>query len=83
MKYNNSENKFVSIFIEDNHIIVQDNGIGMSDKEFKKHLKSVSNANNDEIGLGLNITFAILKEHGFDVECEKNEIGTKIKIKVK
>jgi signal transduction histidine kinase len=83
LKYNNSENKSISIFIEDNHIIVQDNGIGMTDKQFKTHLKSVSNADNDEIGLGLNISFAILKEHGFDMECEKNEIGTKIKIKVK
>ena len=83
LKYNNSENKSISIFIEDNHIIVQDNGIGMTDKQFKKHLKTVSNADNDEIGLGLNISFAILKEHGFDMECEKNDIGTKIKIKVK
>lgn len=83
LKYNNSENKSVSIFIEENHIIVQDNGIGMTNKEFKKHLKSVSKKNNDEIGLGLNISFAILKEHGFDMECEENEIGTKIKIKVK
>ena len=83
LKYNNSENKSVSIFIEDNHIIVQDNGIGMNNNEFKKHLKSVSKADNDEIGLGLNISFAILKEHGFDMECEKNDVGTKIKIKVK
>ena len=83
LKYNNSENKSVSIFIQDNHIIVQDNGIGMTDKEFKKHLKSVSKQNNDEIGLGLNISFAILKEHGFEMECEKNDVGTKIKIKVK
>lgn len=83
LKYNNSENKSISIFIEDNHIIVQDNGIGMNNNEFKKHLKSVSKADNDEIGLGLNISFAILKEHGFDMECEKNDVGTKIKIKVK
>jgi signal transduction histidine kinase len=34
-------------------------------------------------GLGLNICVAILKEHGFTVSCEKNEIGTKIKIKIK
>lgn len=83
LKYNNSENKSVSIFIEDNHIIVQDNGIGMNNNEFKKHLKSVSKADNDEIGLGLNISFAILKQHGFDMECEKNDVGTKIKIKIK
>jgi hypothetical protein len=26
---------------------------------------------------------AILEEHGFEITCEKNEIGTKMKIKVK
>ena len=34
-------------------------------------------------GLGLNICIAILKEHGFSISCEKNEIGTKMKIKIK
>ena len=34
-------------------------------------------------GLGLNICVAILNEHGFKVTCEKNEVGTKIKIKIK
>jgi signal transduction histidine kinase len=33
-------------------------------------------------GLGLNICIAILKEHGFSITCEKNEIGTKMKIKL-
>jgi hypothetical protein len=33
--------------------------------------------------LGLNICKAILEEHGFKIFCEKNEIGTKIKIKMK
>ena len=83
LKYNKNENKEVSIFIEDNYIIVQDNGVGMTEKEFKKHIKSFSNENKGEIGLGLNISIAILKEHGFDLECEKNEIGTKMKIKIK
>jgi len=26
---------------------------------------------------------AILEEHGFIITCEKNEIGTKMKIKIK
>jgi hypothetical protein len=26
---------------------------------------------------------AILKEHGFEITCERNDIGTKIKIKIK
>jgi hypothetical protein len=34
-------------------------------------------------GLGLNICVAILEEHGFIIQCEKNEIGTKMKIKIK
>jgi hypothetical protein len=33
--------------------------------------------------LGLNICLAILKEHKFSVTCEKNKVGTKIKIKFK
>ena len=33
-------------------------------------------------GLGLNICIAILQEHKFSISCEKNMIGTKIKIKV-
>jgi signal transduction histidine kinase len=83
LKYNKSENKEVLIFIEDNYIIVQDNGVGMTDEEFKKHIKSFSKEDKVEIGLGLNISIAILKEHGYDLECERNEIGTKIKIKIK
>jgi len=83
LKYNKSENKEVLIFIEDNYIIVQDNGVGMTDEEFKKHIKSFSKEDKGEIGLGLNISIAILKEHGYDLECERNEIGTKIKIKIK
>ena len=55
----------------------------MTDEEFKKHIKSFSKEDNGEIGLGLNISIAILKEHGYDLECERNEIGTKIKIKIK
>jgi signal transduction histidine kinase len=83
LKYNNNENKEVLIFEEDNYIVVQDNGIGMTSTEFEKQIKIVSKEDIGEIGLGLNISIAILKEHGFSVECEKNEIGTKIKIKFK
>jgi signal transduction histidine kinase len=31
-------------------------------------------------GLGLNICLAIMEEHGFELTCEKNNIGTKMKI---
>lgn len=83
LKYNNNENKEVLIFEEDNYIVVQDNGIGMTSTEFEKQIKMASKEDIGEMGLGLNISIAILKEHGFSVECEKNEIGTKIKIKFK
>ena len=60
----------------------------MTQKEFEKILYSYSNKKNKDIdgefsGLGLNICLAILTEHGFNLNCEKNEIGTKIKIKIK
>ena len=34
LKYNDSESKFVEIFMEDNILIIQDNGRGMSQEEF-------------------------------------------------
>ena len=33
-------------------------------------------------GLGLNICVAIMREHGYEVACEKLIVGTRIKIKV-
>jgi PAS domain S-box-containing protein len=87
LKYNDSDKKIVRIYMEgERHLIVQDNGRGMTQEEFhwlsrpyvrKKGQKETGT------GLGLNICIAILKEHGFSVMCEKNNIGTKIKIKIK
>jgi len=34
-------------------------------------------------GLGLNICVAIMKEHGFEIFCDKTETGTIITIKLK
>lgn len=82
LKYNKSESKEIFIYLEDNYIVVQDNGIGMTSDEFKKHIKSFYKEEKGEIGLGLNISIAILKEHGFELICEKNKIGTKMKIKI-
>jgi len=87
LKYNDSETKVVAISMEDEqHIAVQDNGRGMTQAEFD-HLSQPYTRKEGQketgTGLGLNICVAILNEHGFKVTCEKNEVGTKIKIKIK
>jgi len=84
LRYNNSETKEVKIYMEDDDLIIEDNGVGFSQKEFEsvtgQYLKKEDDS---ESGLGLGITKTILEEHGFSITCEKNEIGTKIKIKIK
>ena len=80
LKYNDSETKFVKIYRENNSIVVQDNGRGLSQKEFDNLFLLKYNKSQ---ALGLNICKAILEEHGFKVKCEKNEIGTKMKINLK
>ena len=86
MKYNDSNSKIVEIQMEENSLIIQDNGRGMTQEEFE-HLSQPYTRKEGQketgTGLGLNICIAILKEHGFSVTCEKNEIGTKMKIKIK
>ena len=86
LKYNDSDDKHVWLSLENNLLIVQDNGRGLTQEEFealsipytrKKDQKESGS------GLGLNICTAILKEHGFSISCEKNAIGTKIKINLK
>ena len=86
LKYNDSEFKMVAIFMEDeNHIAIQDNGRGMTQEDFE-YLSQPYTRKKDQkesgSGLGLNICVAILQEHGFEVTCEKNESGTKMKIKI-
>lgn len=84
LRYNNSETKIVKIYMENNDLIVEDNGIGFTQKEFENatggYLKKDTNS---ESGLGLGITKTILEEHGFSMVFEKIETGTKIKIKIK
>jgi len=79
LKYNVSENKLVKIYLEKNYLVIEDNGKGMTQKQFEKYSKP----KNFESGLGISISVAILEEHGFPVSCEKNNIGTKMKIKIK
>jgi len=87
LKYNDSEFKMVAIFMEDEqHLCVQDNGRGLSSEEFENLGQAYVRKENQKetgTGLGLNITISILKEHGFSVTCQKNEIGTKMTIKIK
>jgi PAS domain S-box-containing protein len=86
LKYNDSETKYVKIYYEDGVLYIQDNGRGITQDDFN-HLSQpyVRKDGQKETGsgLGLNICTAILKEHGFSITCEKNDIGTKMKIKIK
>jgi signal transduction histidine kinase len=88
LKYNDSSTKYVHIFSEKGgeQISVQDNGRGMTQSEFKYLSQPYSRKQGQTeggTGLGLNICVAILKEHGFSVTCEKNKLGTKMKIYIK
>jgi len=87
LKYNDNNSKLIKIYRDKNYLMVQDNGRGLSQEEFDKICFSYSRIKNKDLdteykGLGLNIAIAILTEHGFDLTCEKNEIGTKMKIKI-
>ena len=86
LKYNDSSTKFVKIYSEENYIYIQDNGRGITQEDFDHLSKPYTRKEGQKetgTGLGLNICVAILQEHGFDISCEKNEIGTKMKIKIK
>ena len=70
--------------MEDGQLVVQDNGRGLTQEDFNNLSKPYVRKKDQKesgTGLGLNICLAILHEHGFSVTCDKNEIGTKIKIK--
>jgi PAS domain S-box-containing protein len=87
LKYNDSDSKMVAIYMDDeNYLSLQDNGRGMSQEEFE-HLSQPYHRKEGQkesgSGLGLNICIAILQEHGFTIKCEKNEVGTKLTIKIK
>jgi PAS domain S-box-containing protein len=86
LKYNDSSTKFVKIYSEGDSIYIQDNGRGITQDDFNYLSKPYTRKEGQKesgTGLGLNICVAILEEHGFEITCEKNEIGTKMKIKVK
>ena len=57
----------------------------MSQREFDEWSKPYTRKENQResgSGLGLNICVAILNEHKFTTSCEKNNIGTKFKIRL-
>lgn len=87
LKYNDSEFKVVAIFmLDDNHMAIQDNGRGMTSEEFIHLSKPYTRKEGQKekgTGLGLNICIAILNEHGFAVSCEKQEEGTRIKVRIR
>ena len=86
LKYNDSSTKFVHLYMEDGQLVIQDNGRGLTQEDFNNLSKPYVRKKDQKesgTGLGLNICLAILHEHGFSVTCDKNEIGTKIKIKFK
>lgn len=87
LKYNDSDTKVIKIYMEsDNLLIIQDNGRGMSQQDFEYLSKPYVRKQDQKetgTGLGLNICLAIMEEHGFNLYCEKNDIGTKMIIKIK
>ena len=72
--------------IDDCHLGIKDNGRGMTAEEFDYYsIPYTRKLNQVEkgTGLGLNISVAILKEHGFSISCQKEDQGSLIKIKIK
>jgi PAS domain S-box-containing protein len=86
LKYNDSDTKFVKIYSDEDTIYIQDNGRGITQDDFNYLSKPYTRKDGQResgTGLGLNICVAILEEHKFNITCEKNEVGTKMKIKIK
>jgi light-regulated signal transduction histidine kinase (bacteriophytochrome) len=86
LKYNDSDSKMVKIYMEGDLLILQDNGRGITQQEFDTLSRPYTRKAGQKetgTGLGLNICIAILNEHGFSISCEKNDIGTKMKIRLK
>ena len=85
LKYNDSDSKFVKIYHDEDSVYIQDNGRGITQEDFDHLSKPYTRKEGQKesgTGLGLNICVAILEEHGFKITCEKNEIGTKMRIKI-
>ena len=88
LKYNDSASKKVEIFYSKSthDLFVEDNGRGLNQKDFEKLMRPYIRKKDQKesgSGLGLNICVAILKQHKFEVSCEKLPqpySGTRFKI---
>jgi signal transduction histidine kinase len=84
LKYNDSKRKYVKIYLDKgNNICIEDNGRGLSSKDFLIYSKAYSrkdNQNESGSGLGLNIAQTILEEHDFLLVCQKTNTGTIMRI---
>jgi len=89
LTYNDNEpnKKNIRIYqISDTEIGILDNGRGMSQNDFDNYSKPYTRKRSQKesgTGLGLHICMAILTEHNFVLNVEKQEIGTLIRIRVK
>ena len=86
LKYNDSKTKFVKVYSEENAICIEDNGRGLSEKDFLEYSKPYSRKDNQKepgSGLGLNIAKTIFNEHGFKLEAEKITNGTIMRVIIK
>lgn len=77
LKFNNSVERLVKVYLDNSDLIIEDNGTGMSPDEFN-NIKA-----NGSSGLGLSIALAILEEHNFEISCDEVKTGTKLRIKLK
>lgn len=84
LKYNDSKRKYVRIYLEgDSTICIEDNGRGLSHKDFLMYSKPYSRKENQSesgSGLGLNIAQTILEEHNYKLTSQKINTGTVMRI---
>lgn len=87
IKYNNNTKPQIKVYMSDeNEIVIEDDGIGMDQMEYDMQCMPYMREEVDDLkpqGLGINISNAILEEHGFKVTVEKLETGTAIKVRVR
>ena len=82
LTYNKSKDPLVKIYSDGDAILVEDNGVGLTQNEF--NVITFPKKDNIISGMGLNIALVIFQEHGYSIEVIPAEIsGTIIKIKQK